>query len=132
MKKLIYLSLLILVLSACKKDGDISMAGTYTGTFRSYYQAQFYITDSKIKFTGNSYKVQKGTFGEGTFSRNENNIVAFKNEMAYTQQPTYILNGNYTYEVKGDSIILTEIKDYPEVALYLQSYKQYRLKRTSI
>ncbi len=124
--------LLLAGLAGCKKNNTKPVFnGTYSGKFTHGMEKNRATTDSEINFSGNSYT---STLGSGTFTVQKNNVISFEDKNFYTTEFDWnmILKQDYTYQIKGDSLILT--KKFPQVAkpgevkvtdwLY-----QYRLKK---
>ncbi len=129
MKKLIYLSLLLIVLAGCEKEGTlVQLDGTYTGTFRTMVNNKEQITEFEVTLDSKRFTTIKGGAGRGTFELLSKEKIKFTDELFYTANFDWstLLNGNYTYEVKGDSLILNKTLENP----VKDNYYQYRLKKT--
>jgi hypothetical protein len=120
-------------LTACEKD-DLKLQGTYSGTFIYTHPASSVapppsgpasITFSEHTYTstGNPDKIPAG--GSGTFEVTKSKSVIFKDQNVWTANFDWglVLNGEYKYQVKGDSLYLAKYN--AEFKVY-----EYRLKRT--
>lgn len=132
MRRLCYLFILALAFSACKKDkGTNAFKGSYEGTFRTIVNQKMVMSESKVLFSDDQYYSMKGR-GSGKFSLQGNSIVRFEDKNIWTADFDWglILNGDYQYKTKGDSLILTKILPALPYANTVYNYYQYRLKRT--
>jgi hypothetical protein len=132
MKKLIYLAMLSISLFACKKDDTKTFDGNYTGTFRTLVQGKLVRSDFNVSLQAKQFNVTKGdNIGSGTFQSSKTNELTFTDQIARTADFNWnvLLNGTYTAEVKGDSLILTKYPPSGPLALPEYNYYQYRLKR---
>ncbi|WP_199136531.1 hypothetical protein [Pedobacter sp. ASV12] len=128
MRRILYLSVLALSFSACKKDpGQSAFNGTYVGTFRTIVDGKMTSSEARIVFKGNRYQSLKGR-GSGKFVLVDK-MVRFTDENIWTADFDWglILNNDYQYETKGDSLILDKMIPYHPSQVY--NYYQYRLKR---
>jgi len=129
MKRILYLAALALSLSACKKDIDQkAFNGTYEGTFRTIVNGKMVTSEAKVVFNGRQYQSLKGR-GSGKFTFVDK-LVRFTDENVWTADFDWglILNQDYQYETKGDSLILDKVIPYHPNLVY--NYYQYRLKRS--
>jgi hypothetical protein len=130
MKRIIYISALILVCAACKKENNaMEFQGTYTGSFKAIYQDKTETSDAEINLENRKFTVIKGIkLGGGTFTLNDKKTITFADKNLWTSDFDYqlVLNGSYTFEALGDSLILTKYVAQP--ADFINVY-QYRLKR---
>lgn len=131
MKKLFYLSVLLLSFSACQKENNaISFQGNYQGTFRSRVQGQYTSSDAEIELSSPTFTVKKGPkLGSGDFKVEDKMNITFADKNVWTTDFDFniVLNGKYKYEALGDSLILTKYVDGPADGI---NYYQYRLKRS--
>jgi hypothetical protein len=130
MKKLIYLSLFALSLSACEKDEQpLILDGTYSGTFRTGVHNKEQKSEFEIVLENRRFITNKGGAGLGPFEVGENGMAKFYDELFYTANFDWntILTGDYSYQVKGDSLILDKVVALP--AMGPATYYQYRLKK---
>lgn len=128
MKRILYLAVLALSFSACKKDNARStFSGTYVGTFRTIVDGKMTSSEASIVFRGNQYQSLKGR-GSGKFALVDK-MVRFTDENVWTADFDWgtVLNNDYQYETKGDSLILDKMIPYHPNLAY--NYYQYRLKR---
>ena len=131
MKKLIYLSLLALALSACAKEEKPQLLdGTYSGTFRTVVNKKEQKNDFEVTLDDRRFITNKGGAGLGPFEVDPNGKVKFVDELFYTANFDWntILTGEYSYQVKGDSLILDKIIAIPTSGTDATTYYQYRLK----
>jgi len=134
MKKLIYLTAMIALLFACKKDDTKTFNGNYTGTFRTLVQGSMMMSDFDVSLQSKQFKVTKGyKKGSGTYQLSKSNELTFTDQNVWTADFNWniLLNGTYTTEVKGDSLILTKYPPRGPLALPENTYYQYRLKKTN-
>lgn len=116
--------------SCAKKDSKISVLnGAYPGTF--YYHSpsaaisgQVTVTFSENKYASASNSNRIPAAGNGSYQI-LNQQIQFTDTNVRTADFDWglILNGNYTSQIKSDSLILTKITP--------TSFYQYRLKRTN-
>lgn len=124
--------LLLAVLAGCKKDNTKPVFnGTYSGKFTHGMDKNRTTTDAEINFNGNSYT---SSLGAGTFTVQKNNVISFDDKNFYTTEFDWnmILKHDYTYQIKGDSLILTKkFRPVPnaERAQMVDLFYQYRLKK---
>ncbi|ETZ20368.1 hypothetical protein N824_05140 [Pedobacter sp. V48] len=118
---------------SCKKSDDkIVFSGTYTGKFIEGPVNQLVSVNTEVKFSGDGYAATNGT---GIFTVENSSKIKFS--MDYVASMDYVgnkvLQGDYSYVTKGDSLILDKIFPSTEHHYTLTStisYKnQYRLKR---
>lgn len=128
MKKLFYLSLLSLCFLSCKKDKNTQpLNGQYTGTFRTLSEGKLVITAFNVSLRGDQFKVTKGDkMGSGLYEIGVNNQVVFRDQQPWNLEFDWnlILSGDYTYQIKADSLILTKNLNPGWPKEY-----QYRLKK---
>jgi len=126
--------ILLLATSSCeeKSDDKTILEGTYSGTFTNWNndpaantvilsgQTTVTFTNNTYTSTGNDNKIPAG--GSGTF-KIEENFVNFVDRNVWTANFDWnlILNGSYTYSMKGDSLFLLKTLGY--------NHYQYELKR---
>ena len=130
MKKLIYLSLAMLALSACEKEEKQTLLdGTYSGTFRTLINNKEQVSDFEVTLNDRRFVTNKGGAGRGSFEVDERDNVKFVDELFYTANFDWntILTGDYKYQFKGDSLILDKV--FIMTADRLPSNYQYRLKK---
>jgi len=122
MRKLFYISVLLLSFCACKKENNAnSFQGSYQGTFRSSVNNQYTISEAEIELSSPNFKVNKGPkLGSGVFK------VEDKMHITFTDKNVWTTDGEYKYEALGDSLILTKYVTGPTNGI---NYYQYRLKR---
>jgi len=135
MNKTILTLLLLVTLAGCKKnDPKPTFNGTYSGKFTFGTDKKNSTTkDAEVNFSNNNYS---STLGSGTFTVQKNKVISFTDKNYYTADFDWnmILNYNYTYEIKGDSLILTKKFDPvtdPERTLMANMFYQYRLKKVN-
>ena len=91
------------------------------------------MTDFDVSLTGDQFNVTKGSkIGSGSYHTGSNNQVMFQDEIPRSGEYSWnlILSGNYTYLIKGDSLILTKnLKPGGPLELIEYNYYQYRLKK---
>jgi hypothetical protein len=130
MKKLIYISTLIVLFAACKKENNaIDFHGSYTGTFKATYQNSTLTSEAEITLDRPNFVVNKGLkLGSGIFKVEDKKTITFADKNTWTTDFDFpiVLDGTYTYEALGDSLILT--KNIPQPNDFVNKY-QYRLKR---
>jgi len=129
MRNLLYLFILSLCFLSCKKDNSTQqLSGDYSGTFRTLAQGKLMLTQAfDVSLTEDRFKVTKGfKMGSGSYQIGSNNQAVFQDENPWTADFNWnlLLSGNYTYQIKGDSLILTKIFE-PSGSLA----SQYRLKK---
>lgn len=130
MKKAALFILLVATLTGCDETEIAKLKGSYSGTF-TYHSPEAPKTGPvTVTFDGTSYSSTRNpdyipAGGSGTFEFREKNTVKFEDQNMWTANFDWnlILNGEYDYEVKGDSLIITRSRN--EVKLY-----EYRLKRS--
>lgn len=130
MKRIFCLLALLLIFSACRKENNArEFKGTYEGTYRIKANGIFLIEDSKILLSSPNFTVLKGSkLGSGTFNVDSKMEVSFRDTNVWTADFdwTILLDGTYTYQALGDSLILTKYTGQQK-----QNYYEYRLKRIS-
>lgn len=133
MKRIAYLLILSLTALGCKKEGvDSSLEGNYTGSFRTIVNGKMVKSDFDVTLNRKKFAVVNGEKkASGTFNLISNHEVNFTDKNYWTADfdMNLVLNGDYLYEIKGDSLILT--KSFPAMpySLFMYNYYQYRLKR---
>lgn len=132
MKKLIFISLFAATLLACEKNENAKdFKGTYTGTFRIKQDGKMVMTDTELVLVDGNFEVKKGPkLGSGSFKLEDKTTVTFSDEIVRTADFDWniILNGSYTYQALGDSLILTRNLPYLPTTITLY---QYRLKQVN-
>lgn len=143
MFKKLFLIGVILAFAGCTDKSTLkAFNGTFTGQF--YYVPPGKTLEDKVSAPasvsfsadnyssqGNSDRIPAG--GSGTFDVQQNNLIDFKDKNRWTANFDWglILTGKYSYEFKGDSLILTRyIEPCPSCYTAFTLY-QYRLKRTN-
>lgn len=132
MKKLIYLALFTLAFTSCEKEENPSFIdGTYSGTFRMLVNKKEQATDFEVTLNERRFVTNKGGAGLGPFEIGARNKIKFADELFYTANFDWntILTGEYTYQVKGDSLILDKIIALQTSGTDATTYYQYRLKK---
>jgi hypothetical protein len=133
MKQLIYLNLFILIFCACQKENNAKdFNGTYTGSFRTIVDQKMISADFELELAPQKFEVKKGLkLGNGTFKVIDTKTINFEDKNIWTADFDWnlILNGSYTYEAKGDSLILTKNLENSQNTIY--NYYQYRLRRNN-
>ncbi len=92
------------------------------------------MNDVDLTLANTNFTVRKGPkLGNGAFVVNDSKTVVFKDKNAWTADFDWnlILNGDYSYQVKGDSLILIKNLNADPAANTIYNYYQYRLKRTN-
>ena len=132
MKKLFYILTLAVVLSACEKENNaLAFKGTYVGDFRLMANGQLQIIPAELSLAKPNFELTKGPkLGNGTFKVEDKMNITFIDINVWTADFNWnlILSGPYTYQVLGDSLILTKKFDLPKASTD-SYYYQYRLKR---
>ncbi|MEJ5963545.1 hypothetical protein [Pedobacter immunditicola] len=121
MKTMLILMMSICTILGCKENNaSMTIDGTYVGKFIYGTPGSMISADSQVTFSGNNYN---STLGSGTYEVMNNNTVRFKDVNIWTANFDWntILNRDYIYELKGDSLIMTK----PSNAAVMY---QYRLK----
>ncbi len=130
MKKLIYISVLVILCASCEKENNaIDFQGNYSGTFTAIYQNKTEKSEAHINLERPDFSVQKGIkLGNGTFVLEDKKTITFADKNSWTSDFDFqiVLNGAYTFEALGDSLILTKYLTTPSD--FTNKY-QYRLKR---
>lgn len=132
MKRLIYLSLFALALSACEKEENVPLLdGTYSGTFRTLVNKKEQQTEFEVTLENRRFVTNKGGAGLGPYEIDNKGNVKFADELFYTANFDWntILTGDYNYQVKGDSLILDKVVAIPTSGIDPAVYYQYRLKK---
>jgi hypothetical protein len=141
-KKLLLITAVVLASGCTDKLTVSALNGTYTGQF--YYlepgkssndlvtaPASISFSDKHYTSQGQPNRIPAG--GLGTFEIEENDLLNFREQNVWTANFDWglILNGKYTYEIKGDSLILDRyIEPCPSCTMTPGTY-QYRLKRSN-
>jgi hypothetical protein len=132
MKKLTYISALIVLFAACKKENNaIEFQGNYTGTFKATYQNKTETSEAEINLNRPNFTMGKGIkLGSGTFVLEDKKTIIFADKNSWTTDFDFqiVLDGTYTFEALGDSLILTKRIYGPTD--FINTY-QYRLKRNN-
>lgn len=112
----------ICTLLGCKENiAGMTFKGTYAGQFTYGTTGGTPVTTaSQVTFNENDYN---SSLGSGTYEVLNNNTIRFKDVNLWTADFDWntILSGDYNYEIKGDSLIMT--KKTNATNMY-----QYRLK----
>lgn len=129
MKKAALFILLAAGLSSCDETEMAKLKGSYSGTFIYHSPEAPKSGPVTVTFDGTNYTSTRNpdyipAGGSGTFAFMEKNRVKFEDQNVWMANFDWnlILNGEYSYEVKGDSLFIT--RAHNEVKLY-----EYRLKR---
>ena len=118
----------MMVLTACEKEGAVApIDGTYAGTFSIVVNDKEQISDFEVVLNAKRFRTTKGVGGQGPFEVLSNNKIKFTDENFYTANFNWaiLLSGTYTYEIKGDRLILNKILENPVKG----NYYQYKLKK---
>lgn len=122
--------------ASCSDKLDIAkLRGSYKGTFYYHDQASSVAPipsgPVSVTFTENTYLTSSNpnripAGGSGVFELGEDSSIKFTDQNMWTADFDWglILNGNYKYKVKGDSLILQK-----QAQEGIKTY-EYRLKRT--
>jgi len=132
MKKLIYLALITFALAGCEKEENLTpLDGAYSGTFRMLVDSKEQVSDFEVTLKAKRFTTTKGGAGRGPFEIISKDEIKFTDELLYTANFDWntLLGGNYTYEIKADSLILTKKLNPAPNAKYAYTYYQYRLKK---
>ncbi|WP_131538923.1 hypothetical protein [Pedobacter nototheniae] len=142
MKTKLYLPLITLcILLGCKKDKTVKqpfITGKYVGTFNYTVAGKTEVAPAQVIFGPTNYTSigqpnKKPAGGSGTYTFNTDSFL-FTDTHPWTADFDWglILKGNFDYEVKGDSLILTRWvqTNAGGINFILTDYK-YRLKRVS-
>ncbi len=137
--KLIVLFSVSLSLFSCSKNKEPELLnGHYSG---SYYYPSSNVSqpvksvnvvnlhlDKGNTYNSSAFLDRKPAGGSGEFKVLRNNLVEFTDKGYWTAEFDWglILNGRFTYDIKGDSLILTR---QCLQCSSLPSFYQYRLKR---
>ena len=135
-KSVILLSLSSFILTACSDKLEITrLKGAYEGSFIYHDLASsiapppsgpvvLTFTENAYLSTGNPNHIPGG--GSGIFELGDHGTIKFEDQNVWTADFDWnlILNGNYKYKLKGDSLILKK-----ELQEGVKTY-EYRLKRT--
>jgi len=117
---LILMTTLCTFLGCKENNASMTLNGTYAGKFTYGISGSMISTDSKVTLSGNNYN---STLGSGTYEVLNNHTVQFQDVNFWTADFDWntILNRDYSYDLKGDSLILT--KQVDAAIIY-----EYRLK----
>jgi len=122
MRTILILMMTICIPIGCKENNaSITVNGTYAGKFTYVTPGGTRVSaDSQVVFSENNYN---SSLGSGTYEILNSNMIQFKDVNFWTADFDWntILNRDYTYEIKGDSLIMT--KQANAAIIY-----QYRLK----
>ena len=120
--------MLFIVLAGCSAK---SFQGNYSGIFKYRDSTGTKTGKTTVVFTRNAYRVTGGTDrfpagSSGVFSTTGKNKIRFNDQNIRTADFDWnlVLNGNYDYKFKGDSLILKKDHASAEKKQY-----EYRLKR---
>ena len=131
MKKLIFILAAAVTLVACEKDKNAKdFKGTYSGTFRTKQDGKMVMTDTELILLNGNFEVKKGPkLGSGSFKLEDKRKVTFSDKNVWPADFDWnlILNGSYTYQALGDSLILTRVLS--ATTPIDNNYYQYRLKQ---
>ena len=141
-KKLLLITAVVLASGCTDKLNLSALNGTYTGQF--YYlepgkaSSEEVTAPASISFSDNHYSSQGQADripagGSGTVEIEGNDLLNLKDQNVWTANFDWglILNGKYTYEIKGDSLILNRYREpCPSCTMAPGTY-QYRLKRSN-
>ena len=131
MKTLLFFALITATFLSCKKNTDpLPLNGTYSGQFIYGTRGNTIAKPVEVNFNRSNYVATKGS---GTFLVQQNNIINFSDKNMWPANFDWntILNGEYNYEIKSDSLILTKLFSYSgrtEWAYSIAIVSQYRLK----
>nr|WP_068891302.1 hypothetical protein [Pedobacter panaciterrae] len=131
-KPILLIALSLCLFISCNTSNDkAGFSGTFKGQFIDGPVNQLVSISAEIKFNGDNYEATNGT---GKFTVEDSSKVKFS--MTNIESMDYIankvLNGEYNYVIKGDSLILTKIfppVEHVESSLLIGYKNQYRLKR---
>jgi hypothetical protein len=132
-KQILPFALSLCLFMSCKKNNDkVVFNDTYTGKFIEGPVNQLVSVNTEVKFSGDRYAATNGT---GIFTVENSSKIKFS--MDYVSSMDYVgnkvLHGDYSYVIKGDSLILDKIfpsTEHHNTLTSTISYKnQYRLKR---
>jgi hypothetical protein len=135
MKKLLYIIAALIIcavlqiFSSCKKEKLTIPPSTYSGKLTAITTQGKIAYDLQITFNENNFTTT-GTFkNAGTFERTKKDKVIFVNtsQIPIDANANFYLNGDYSFEAKGDSIILTKNFEVT-AAIYPTLSIQYKLK----
>jgi hypothetical protein len=132
---------LLLLLSGCGDKLTYSaLNGDYTGKFNYLHPESMKITtgEATISFSDHRFSTRRNSNnipagGSGTFDILKDKMIEFKDENIWTANFDWglILNGKYSYELKGDSLILSRYREPCPNCSMVPSLYQYRLKRSN-
>ncbi|WP_276364094.1 hypothetical protein [Daejeonella sp. H1SJ63] len=137
---IIFFSVITLLGACSEKLNLVVLDGSYKGFFyyipaggtqitKSAEEVSVILNGKEYTSTGSTGRIPAG--GTGKYSVLSNNIVQFQDERVWTADFDWnmILNGNYRYEVKNDSLILTRNFELCSSCNTTNGLYQYRLKR---
>ncbi|HEY0895069.1 MAG TPA: hypothetical protein VGE15_00825 [Sphingobacteriaceae bacterium] len=122
-----------LVGSGCEETESGNLKGSFSGTFTAHGTP---VTPEQsgpvqVTFDGNSYRSTSNpdripAGGSGTFRFADKTQIVFEDKNIWTADFSWglILDGEYEYKFKGDSLYLTRYSDSGEAKVY-----EYKLKR---
>lgn len=139
-KNIFFAAILFSLVSCSDKVTVDALKGTFSGKF--YYlppsESKMVTADAEVSFSDSRYTSKGNTGyvpagGSGTFALENNQIVNFKDENIWTANFDWglILQGKYTYQVKGDSLILNRYSEPCANCSTERGTYQYRLKRSN-
>lgn len=139
MTRILLMLTILFTLPACTdKLTANALNGTFEGEFlyRSPEGGSVRSAKTNVSFSDNNYSslgnanyIPAG--GSGTFEIQKENILKFEDKNIWTANFDWllILNGNYKYQIKNDSLILTRYSEPCANCSTANSLYQYRLKR---
>jgi hypothetical protein len=130
MKTILTLLLPLLFVAGCDKNELAGLKGSFTGTFTDHGNISAGIPEKsgpvQVTFDGNTYRstgnpdrIPAG--GSGTYKLLDGTRILFEDKNIWTANFDWglILNGEYEYRFKGDSLLITR---------YSQDSKRYEYK----
>lgn len=137
----LYWLILAVFLTSCSKSDLKPIEGHYVGYYYTYLPGTTTPQKSTNAVTlhlntGKTYNTspnadRKPAGGSGDFEITNNGYIAFKDANVWTADFDWnlILNGKFTYETRGDSLILTRYHEPCPQCSRIPLLYQYRLKR---
>lgn len=139
--KLSALLALLTIVTACKKNDQKFIVGKYEGNYYRFiiHQSKPGVGDKPVSvefLSGDTY-TSEGTAnrmpagGSGTYQVGKGGMINFTDKNVWTTDfdSNTILNGQFKYQVKADSLILTRYFPPCPNCDYIAAVYQYRLKR---